>query len=293
MKTTMQRFNVIMILFLLSFQLYSSLEVNQVFNLRNTNFTKVLESDFEQLCYYELKSDLIIKNYVTRIEDQVNKIFDKNSVLSRDEIDFDFFHKVFKNGKYGQIAPELAGSEDYVRSYWNYFKTEKNSETMTEKEFTKFMGLYFLESDLLVKEQHPTLTDFFKNEHNIDNRQGCDIALAFHKLSNELLQRIFIQFKFSTKDNVTKKTIFTILTNTHTGKCMLTMDKKCPAFTNFIGKAMGFFNMSTGKRDYMTIKETKIGYSTFLFSDVYDKECTQTKFDAAMIQSKINKINLA
>jgi hypothetical protein len=296
MKTNMQRFNVISFLIaLLSIQIYSSMELSQAVRLSSlSNFTKVEQpsESFEQLCYYELKVDLIIKNYVIRIEDEVNKIFDKDAILDRNHIKFDYFFKVFKGGKYGQVAPELAQSEDYVRSYWNYFVT-KNSESMTEKEFTKFMGLYFLEGDLLVTESHPTLTPFFKNDHHVNRRIGCNVAIAFWKLSSELLQRIFIEFKWNINDQtITKSEILTILTNTHTGKCHISMNKKCPFFTEFIGNVLGFFNMSAGKRETLTIKETKVVYSTFLFSDVYDKQCTQHKFDEEIQKKRIKELNL-
>lgn len=207
-------------------------------------------------------------------------------------MDFAAFFKVFKNGHYGKIAEEISGSEDYVKSYWNYFKKD-NKETMTEKEFTKFMGLYYLEGNLLVNEIHPTLSQFFDNEHDLEHRNGCQTAIAFWSLTNELLQRIFIQFKWETKDKkITKAEIFTILTNTHNGKCQITLDKKCPHFTKFIGEVLGFFNMSAGSRDSLTIKETKIGFSTFLFSDIYDKKCNQVKFDAEKLQNKIKAIAL-
>merc|ERR1712032_49135 len=288
MKTILQRFNVIMFLLaILNIQTYSSLEIASL-----TKVPKLEKADnFEQLCYYDLKVDLIIKNYVIRVEDEVAKIFDKNDLVDRNKIKFEFFFKAFKQGNYGKIAPELAGSEDYVRSYWNYFQTKKGSDTMTEKDFTKFMGLYYLEGELLIIEAHPTLTEFFPNEHNVNRRIGCNVGLAFWELTTEYLQRIFIQFKYSmTNQKVTKTEIFTIVTNTHTGKCQIMMDKKCPFFTNFIGKVMGFFNMSAGKREYLLTKETKVAYSTFLFSDVYDKSCKQVKFDAETIQKKIKAI---
>merc|ERR1712151_905066 len=282
MKTILQRFNVIMFLLaILNIHTYASLEIASL-----TKVPKFERSEnFEQLCYYDLKVDLIIKNYVLRVEDEVQKLFDKNSIK------FEFFFKAFKQGNYGKIAPELAGSEDYVRSYWNYFQTKKGSDKMSEKDFTKFMGLYYLEGELLIIEAHPTLTEFFPNEHNVNRRIGCNVGLAFWELTTEYLQRIFIEFKYSmTNQKVAKTEIFTIITNTHTGKCQIMMDKKCPFFTNFIGKVMGFFNMSAGKRESLNTKETKIACSTFLFSDVYDKSCKQVKFDPETIQKKIKAI---
>merc|ERR1712222_21145 len=269
MKTILQRFNVIMFLLaILNIHSYSSLEISSLTKVPKFDRTE----NFEQLCYYDLKVDLIIKNYVIRVEDEVAKLFDKNDLVDRNNIKFEFFFKAFKQGRYGKIAPELAGSEDYVRSYWNYFITKKDSNSMTEKEFTKFMGLYYLEGELLVIEAHPTLTEFFPNEHNVNKRIGCNVALAFWELTTEYLQRIFIQFKYSTTiQKITKTEIFTI-------------------FTNFIGKVMGFFNMSSGKRESLNTKETKMAYSTFLFSDVYDKTCKEIKFDAEKLQKKIKAI---
>ena len=168
MKTSMHRFNVIMFFIaFLTIQSYSSLEIGSIFGEKNKIVEKLENSEnFEALCYYDLKVDLIIKNYVIKIKAEVEKVFKIHTTANRDAIKFSIFNTVFNKGNYGQIAPELAGSEDYVRSYWNYFKNN-NSETMTEKEFTKFMGLYYLEGELLVTETHPTLSQFFPNEHNI------------------------------------------------------------------------------------------------------------------------------
>merc|ERR1711957_5849 len=285
-KTSMQRFNVIMFLItLLNIQFSTSFDINSL-----ARSIKVDTDNFQELCYYELKVDLIVKNYVIKIQDDVNKIFKIHKDQDRNAIKFEFFSQIFKKGSYGQIAPELSGSEDYVRSYWNYF-TKKDSKTMTEKEFTKFMGLYVLEGELLVTETHPTLSEFFPNEHNISKRIGCNIAIAFWKLSSELLYRMFIEFKWSTTNQkITKTEIFTILTNTHTGKCEISMDKKCPYFTTLIGNVLGFFNMSAGNSQSLTTKETKIAYSTFLFSDVFDKKCKQLAFDAEKLQKQIKAI---
>ena len=285
MKTFMQKFNILLFLIaILSFQFSYTLELSSLSKVKSP---KLQIADFEELCYYDLKVDIIIKNYVIRIQDQVNKLFEANSALDRKNIKFDFFWKTFKSGHYGEIAPELAGSEDYARSYWNYF-VKPNSQVMTEVEFTKFMGLYYLEGQLLIGEIHPTLTKYFPNEHNVNNRLGCSIGLAFWNLTSELLQRIFIQFKWSkTTTTFTKTQVFTIISNTHTGKCWISGGKKCKFFDEVIGKFLGFFNMSSGKRDALDIKETKLAYSTFLFQDIFEPACSQKKFDGAMIEKDI------
>lgn len=278
----MQRFNMLMFFIaLINIQFLTSLEVGSM--SKPLKVPGVAEH-FEQLCYYELKVDLIIKNYVQRVKDYVSKFFldHKISATDRNSISFQLFWKAFKEGKYGQIATELAGSEDYVKSYWFHFTS--NETKMTEVEFTKFIGLYYLEGELLVAEKHPTLTEFFPNEHNLYGKIACNVGLAYWTLTVELLHRMFIEFKWSvTNTVVTKIEIFVIITNTHTGKCWLVDGKKCKWFTEFIGKIMGFFNMSTGNRQNLNIEETKLAYSTMLFQDLYEPACKQNKFEAGKI----------
>lgn len=287
MKTSFQKFNILLFLIaLFNIQFFAALELSSVAKLQKAP----KEENFEQLCYYDLKQELIIRNYVIRIKDECDTIYEVNKYTKRDEITFQFFWQVFREGKYGQIAPELAGSEDYVRAYWNYFTS---GEKMTEDEFIRFMGLYYLEGELLIIEKHPTITEFFPNEHNVMRHKGCDVALAYWALVSELMHRIFVQFKWSqTSKVITVSEIFTILTNTHSGKCQLFNGKKCKFFTEYIEKIMGFFNMSTGNRPTMTIPELKISYSTMLFNDLYKPLCENKEFDPKKLNELIEKIGL-
>jgi hypothetical protein len=274
---------------LINIQFIATLEIATI--AKPLKVASEIEGHFEQLCYYELKQDLIIKNYVTKVKDYVKKFFLEHKVTGeqKNSINFQLFWKAFKEGKYGQIATELAGSEDYVKSYWFHFTSDKTK--MTEVEFTKFIGLYYLEGELLVAEKHPTLTEFFPNEHNLYGKVACNVGLAYWTLTVELLHRMFIEFKWTvTTKDITKIEIFTILTNTHTGKCLIIAGKKCKWFTEFIGKIMGFFNMSTGKRQNLNIEETKLAYSTMLFQDLYEPACKQTKFDIKKIIEKTKEI---
>jgi hypothetical protein len=287
--STLQKFNILLFLIaILNVQFIASIEI--------TNLTKSKTSTpsehFEQLCYYELKQDLIIKNYVEKVKLYVSKFFLKNKIAKKDqnEINFSLFWLAFKEGRYGEVASDLAGSEDYVKSYWTHFVT-KGSKTMTEAEFTRFIGLYYLEGELLVEEKHPTLSEFFPNEHNINQKIACNVAIGFWYLTQELLQRMFIEFKWSDSTQVITKTeIFTIITNTHSGKCWITAEKKCKFFSEYIGNILGFFNMSGGNRQALTIEETKLAYSTMLFQDISEPVCKQFKFDATQLQKQINQI---
>lgn len=275
---------------LLIIQLAGSMELSSLIQMQKGT-TK--EENFDQLCYYELKQELIIKNYVEKIKDEVAKVLLEFKITEKDTVSFAIFWKIFRNGKYGKVATELSGSEDYVRSYWAYFTTKASMSTMTYVEFTRFMGLYYLEGELLVTESHPTLTEFFKNEHNISKRKGCNIALAYWALTTELLHRIFIEFKWSTVTKViTVSEIFTIITNTHAGKCHLMGDMKCKFFTEMIQKIMGFFNMSTGNRPTLAIPELKIAYSTMLFNDLFKPVCNNKSFTPEKIKTLMEKVGL-
>lgn len=267
---------------LVCFHSVSSLELSTFIN----KLQKV-DTFEEEMCYYDLKVDLIIKNYVEKVKELVEEAMIKHEVT---EITFEFFTTVFKEGNYGQIAYDLGESEDYVKSYWNYFSSETTT-IMTVEQFTKFMGLYYLEGELLVEDIHPTLTLFFKNEHNVSKGVGCKVALAFWMLTESMLQKIFVTFEWSTDDkSITKHEIFDIISQTHSGKCWLIMDSDCSLFSGIVGKIQGFFNLSNGSRVALDIPETKIAYTTLVFNDLYNPPCDQTKFDEAEIKEKISKL---
>jgi hypothetical protein len=273
---------------LINIQIYSSLELNSFAK----QFSKPIDSEaFTQVCYYDLKTDMIIKNYVIKIESTVIKLFKESTDVIETDITFEQFWRFFKNGNYGKIACELSDSEDYVRSYFDFFLNEEGK--MTYKTFVQFMGLYFLEGELLVMEIHPTLSPLFPNEHNISKSKGCRISLAYWELVNFLLQKIYIQFKWEESRPISKEEIFSILENTHTGKCYIMADKKCKFFDKYISKVLGFMNMSTGAREGLNVFENKMAYSTFLFNDISHQVCTQIKFDAEVIKTKIGALKEA
>lgn len=297
MKTFMQSFNVIMFFIaLLNIQFISSLELSTMAK-KLANVTTTLEKqenldNDDEFCYYNLKQELIIKNYVAKIKEIVSKFYVANEITDN-LVTFELFWKAFKMGNYGQIAEELSGSEDYVRSYWTYFLVDASSEKMNQEEFTKFMGLYYLEGELLVEESHPLLTEFFPNEHLVAKRKGCKVAIAYWTLVTKIWHEMIINFKWSqTNTVITKTEIFTIITNTHAGKCQITAGKDCKFFTNVIQKMLGFFNMSSGNRESLTSAEGKMGYSTLLFQDLSYPECMQKKFEAEKLQKKIEAVGL-
>lgn len=287
MQIFSRRINIVLFLIaLINIQLLSGLEIAKFKNLKKDSF-----EGFHELCYYDLKVDLIIRNYVIKIKEIVNVIFKENNVTKTDEIDYALFTKVFKGGNYGKIATELANSDDYVHSYWDYF-VNGNDTVMNESDFTLFMGLYYLEGELLLTEQHPTLTDFFPNEHNIGNRLGCNVAIAYWELVEERFGDIFVQFKWSLSSKfVSKDQLFLIYMSTHSGKCIISKGTKCDYFNTLFGYGMGFFNLSSGKRPSLTITEAKFAYSTYLFEDIYKPECIETKFDDKKIAQLIKELN--
>merc|ERR1712151_22748 len=288
MKTSNQKICIIMFFIALcSVQFAECFELSSLVQLQKPT-TKV--ENFEEMCYYELKQELIIKKYVEKIKAEVQTVYIANKHVQTDAISFTLFWKIFKEGRYGKIATELANSEDYVRAYWGYFTQEA---TMTHVQFTRFMGLYYLEGDLLTIERHPTLTQFFPNEHNINRRLGCDVAHAYWVLVTELLHRVFIEFKWSTTTKIITVTeIFTIITNTHYGKCHLFMDKQCKFFTKLIERIMGFFNMSSGNRPTLIVAELKMAYSTMLFNDIFEPACAAKNFDGDKLSELVKRVGL-
>jgi hypothetical protein len=282
MKSLVQRFNIVMFLIaLVSFQSVSSLELNSIKFSREELSLK----NFDDNCYYDLKVDLIIRNYVTKITTESQETMDRYSVTT--DITFEFFWKAFKEGNYGKIAPELAESEDYVKSYWHFFTDNPSSTRMNEENFTNFMALYNLEGELLIMDIHPTLSQYFKNDNVISQETSCKITMAYWMMTGSLLQKIFTKFEWSIFDkSITTQEIFSIFTQTHTGKCWIMEHDDCEFFSPIISKIYGFFNMSNGSRT-MNISEVKIAYSTFIFSDIHTPPCESVKFDDAIIADKV------
>lgn len=277
---------VLFLIALLNIQYSTSIEIVTLKQLKLPH-----TESFHDMCYYSLKTDLIIRNYVTKIKEIVNIIFETNKVTTR-TVDFALFSQIFSTGHYGEIAREFGGSEDYIKSYWNYFKVGKGTE-MNEEDFTRFMGIYYLEGELLVAELHPTLSDFFPNEHNLKKKIGCNVALAFWELTDDNLRKIFINFKWSLKMGfITKSELFQIYITTHSGKCLIIQRQNCNFFNKKMSAGMGFFNLSGGKRKYLTTTEAKFAYATYLFDDIYMPECKRTKFDEKEILKLIKKINI-
>lgn len=273
-------------IFLFNVQLHSSLELSSLANLVNPNYKNL--TAFQGECdYYDLKSELIIINYVKKVNLVVNTLIQVTNI-NIENITFEQFRTIFNKGNYGLIATELAESHDYVRSYYNYFLKDGK---MTIAEFTQFMGLYYLEGELLVEGYHPTLSIFYPNEHEIKNRRGCKIAIAFWELINNLLMKIYINYHWADITIIEKKEIFEILINTHTGKCWLKYNKDCKFFDEFTAKALGFFNLSSGKNKGLNVSQTKILYSTFLFKDISVQTCKDKKFGKVLIAEKIKNLH--
>jgi hypothetical protein len=249
-------------------------------------------NDEDIACYYDLKQKLIIKNYVAKIKELVQG---NMSIFINNQLFFQEFFEFFKSGTYAKVAEELGRSEDYAKSYFYHFINDDNRDYMTVEEFTKFLGLYYLEGQLLVTEAHPTLTEFFPNDHFINKRTGCNIALAYWDLVKLVYKGMIINFKWdTTKTAVIHKTeVFTMIQNTHSGKCWITAGKKCKFFAKMITKILGFFNMSSGDRQALTLDEGKLAYSTMLFNDIAYEQCKQKKFDFEKIQKRAEQMELA
>jgi len=270
---------------LINLQLVNSFELSSLAKLTRSPPKAI----FTKECYYyDLKSDLVITNYVKKINSIVNRILQQDTKINRENITFAQFWQIFKNGNYGKIACDLAASEDYVRSYFKYFSVNGK---MTRAELVQFMGLYYLEGELLIDESHPTLSRFFPNDHNIARRRSCKVALAYWELVNVLLEKIYIKFSFTTTTSITKKEIFKILIQTHTGKCWLIKGKDCKFFDLFTARAAGFFNMTYGKHKGLNLNQTKFAFSTFLFRDISVKTCKNKKFNEQTIRD-ISKLLL-
>jgi len=263
---------------LISLQLFNSLELSSVAKLSKSP----AETIFTKECfYYDLKSDIIITNYVKKINSIVNRILQQDTKIDRENITFQQFWTIFKNGNYGKIACDLADSEDYVRSYFNYYSIKGK---MTRNELVQFMGLYYLEGELLIDESHPTLSKFFPNDHEIARRKSCKISLAYWELVNVLLQKIYVKFSWDVTTTIKKKEIFKILIQTHTGKCWLMSGMDCKFFDSIVSKGLGFFNMTYGRNKGLNLSQTKMLFSTFLFKDISVKTCQNKKFDAREIE---------
>ena len=288
MKTSFQRVNVIMFFFaLFNINFISSLELSSL--MAKTKVDINLDA-FKNTCYYDLKTNFIIENFIVKVKEESTNFLTEYANYDENDITFELVWTFFKQGNYGQIACELAGSEDYVRSYYNHFKGSNGK--MTLRNFYQFVALYILEGELLVEEVHPTLSLLFPNEHNIQKSHGCKITLAFWELTDFLLEKIYIQFNWSSDRIIKRQELFTILTVTQTGKCYLMSNDKCDFFEEWLAKNLGFMNMSSGRREGLTVFETKLAYSTLLFSDVSKSACEQTTFNDEILKQKIDTLNI-
>ena len=287
-----RKLNIIVFLIaLVNMQLLFCIDLSPMTKKHQTPVTPSSDQECQELKYFDLKLNVVGNKYLKKIHKIVNLIFKQNNVTKKDEIEYSLFSKVFKEGKYGKIAVELSKSEDYIHSYWDYFVHE-NDKTMTQSDFEKFMGLYYLEGELLVTEQHPTLTEFFPNEHNYYKRKGSKPTLAFWDLVEERLKKVFEGFSWKLSKNIVTKTeMFSIYMTTRTGKCSVTNGDGCKTLNELFSYLMGFFNFSNGKRKSLTQNEAKFAYSTLVFDDVHDPGCKQTKFDEKNIEKLVKKLN--
>ena len=243
---------------------------------------------FETCVFYELKKNLIIKNYVQLVNKEVIKILKKYPKLDRSNITFQEFFKIFRNGKYGQIAIELAQSENYVRSYYTFFLKNKK---MDKFQFAQFMGLYILEGELLAREIHPTLSKFFPNEHQISKGYRCKVTMYYWEYVITLLRKYYIKFKWATEREIVKRDLFRLYIETHSGKCQIMAGKDCLFFNTLTSSYFGFFNMTNGKKN-MNYKMTSLAFATFVFNDISYETCKTEKFDCKVIEKKFNDMKL-
>ena len=287
MKATFLKFTTIMFFIsLINIQFSTSLELSSLANL-STSKLNPLKSFEGQCSYYELKEDEVKINYIKKIHLIVNTLIQDIKDIDINNITFNQFRKIFSKGNYGKIATDLAESENYVRSYYDYFLKD---DKMSIAELTQFMGLYQLEGELLVEENHPVLSKFYDNGHEVARRKGCKITIAFWELVNNLLKKIYLKFQWTDSTIITKREIFETLINTKTGKCWLMLDKDCKFFDKFVTKTLGFFNESSGSKKGLTVHEAKFAYSTFLFKDISVKTCDTKKFDPKLIEERIQEL---
>lgn len=281
MKSKLQNllFLLMIIISFINFDLNSLHSINNKF--------KNLKSFKVDCFYYDIKTDLIIENYVEKIRLIVDDIFIKHIEYSRDNISFEQFWAIFKEGKYGLIAPELSKSEEYVRFYYNYFK---KSVIMTEADLLQFMGLYILEGELLINHTHPTLSKYYQNVNQVSDTKSCNVTLFFWELVNQMLMKIYVKYEWNDETPINKIEIFKILSETIAGKCWLTNDKDCNFFSSEISKAHGFFNLSGGNPNELNVYETKMMYATYLFRDISVDICDQKIFNPIVINQKAETI---
>ena len=288
MQTTLSKFTTFMFFItLINIQFTSTFELSSISYLPKS---KTLKSFRGECSYYELKENVVKINFLKKITLLVNTCTQQIKDLDVNDITIKQFKKVFKNcGNYGKVATDLAESDDYVKSYFKYF-SKKNGK-MSIKELTQFMALYHLEGELLVEGNHPILTKFFSNEHEVSKRKACPIAKAYWELVNNSLKKIYLKFQWSDFTSITKKEIFETLVNTVTGKCWVKAQpaKDCKFFDDFVSKALGFFNTSSGKKRGLTADEAKLAFSTFLFKDISVKTC-KGKFDPMLMEQKIQAL---
>jgi len=252
-----------------------------------TNSTITLKAFPKECTFWDLKIEYVITEYVKKIQAVVNTIFKENPTWKKNDLKFSQFWEIFRKGNYGEIASDLADSEDYVKSYFNYFKNEHTFK-MTIFELTQFMGLYFLEGELLVENKHPYLSHFFPNEHEVNDKIACEVTTAFWMVINRYLRNIYVSFNWGDNTLITKREIFQILIQTKTGKCLLISDKLCRFFDNFVSKAFGFFSMKSGKKKGLSVEENKLLFSSFLFRDISVTSCSEKDIDKNKLLAKYN-----
>merc|ERR1712032_118570 len=282
MKATLLNLTTLMFFItLLNIQFTSSVELSSTSNLSKINKLKSFRGECS---YYDLKVQVVKINYVKKIHLIVNTLTQQFKDFDINNITFKQFKKIFKTGNYGKVAEDLAESDDYVRSYYNYFS---KNQKMSIKEFTHFMGLYHLEGELLVEDNHPILSKFFKNEHEVGKRRGCKIAIAYWELVNNLLKKIYLKFQWTDSTIIKKKEILETLISTKKGHCWLKMNKECKFFDEFISKSLGFFNETSGRNKGLTVHENKMAYSTFLFKDISEKKCKAKNVNSKKMDERI------
>ena len=110
---------------LFSVQYIESFELSSLAQLQKPT-TKV--QNFEEMCYYELKQELIIKKYVEKIEAEVQKVYIAHKHVQTDAISFELFWKIFKEGRYGKIATESQNRVEYVHLRTNIQKCDLSQE---------------------------------------------------------------------------------------------------------------------------------------------------------------------
>jgi hypothetical protein len=86
-------------------------------------------------------------------------------------------------------------------------------------ELTHFMGLIYLEGELLVEDNHPILSEFFHNEFQISKGKSFSLTKSYWELIYILLENAYLKFNWRVNKDIGKNELLKIFLERHNGKC--------------------------------------------------------------------------